>query len=280
MKIGAHKSTAGGLWTAIERVQDIGGNCLQIFGASPRQWYVKMPSREDTEKFKQAAKESGIGPIYLHAAYLPNLASPDAEVRKKSAKNLSEHLQIADLIGANGLIFHIGSGKELSKDKAMANVVAQCRIVLKNVPGKTELVMENSAGGGQKLGVTPAEIGQMLKKINSQRMKVCWDTAHAFEAGAIEEYTSANIKKLVDDFDQTFGLDNLVVIHANDSKTPYNSHHDRHENIGAGYIGLDGFKNLAKERRLRDKAWILETPGFDQQGPDVRNVKLLKSCFK
>ncbi len=279
IKIGAHVSTAGGLHTAIERIQSLGGNCLQIFGASPRQWHVKMPSEADIFAFKQAVQESGVGPIYLHAAYLPNLASPDAEVRKKSIKNLSDHLQIADLIGANGLIFHIGSGKESPKETAMKWVVSGCKEILRSVSGTTELIMENSAGGGQKLGSFPQEIGEMIKMINSSRMKVCWDTAHALEAGAIEKYSPESIKKLLNDCDKAFGLDKLVAIHANDSKTPFNSHHDRHENIGQGHIGMEGFKNLAKEKRLRDKAWILEVPGFDGLGPDQKNVDLLNSSF-
>ena len=278
-KIGAHVSTAGGLHTAIERIQAIGGDCLQIFGASPRQQAAKLPDEEKIKKFKEAVKESGVGPIYLHAAYLPNLASPVAETVEKSIINLSIHLQITELIGANGLIFHIGSGKELPKDKAMAKVVKACKTILKNVPGKAELVMENSAGGGQKLGSSVAEIGAMIKKIDSNRMKVCWDTAHSFEAGVMEEHTPANIKKLFDEFDKKIGLKKLVALHVNDSKTLFNSHHDRHENIGQGHIGLKGFKNLAKEKRLNHTAWFLEVPGFDGMGPDKKNINILKALF-
>ncbi len=278
-KIGAHVSTAGGLHTAIERIQDIGGDCLQIFGASPRQWAARLPDEDKIKKFKEAVKESGIGPIYLHAAYLPNLASPVDETVEKSITNLSIHLQIAELIGANGLIFHIGSGKELPKEKAMAKVVKACKAILKKVPGKAELVMENSAGGGQKLGSSVAEIGVMIKKIDSNRMKVCWDTAHAFEAGVMDEHSPANIKKLFNEFDKEIGLDKLVALHVNDSKTPFNSHHDRHENIGEGHIGLSGFKNLAKEKRLGHTAWFLEVPGFDGMGPDKKNIDILKALF-
>jgi deoxyribonuclease-4 len=278
-KIGAHVSTAGGLHTAIERIKDIGGDCLQIFGASPRQWAARLPDEDKIKKFKEAVKESGIGPIYLHAAYLPNLASPVDETVEKSITNLSIHLQIAELIGANGLIFHIGSGKELPKEKAMAKVVKACKAILKKVPGKAELVMENSAGGGQKLGSSVAEIGVMIKKIDSNRMKVCWDTAHAFEAGVMDEHSPANIKKLFNEFDKEIGLDKLVALHVNDSKTPFNSHHDRHENIGEGHIGLSGFKNLAKEKRLGHTAWFLEVPGFDGMGPDKKNIDILKALF-
>lgn len=279
MIIGAHVSTAGGLHKAIEQAKNIGANCLQIFGASPRQWFAKLPNATDIDLFRSAVKSGGIKAVYLHAAYLPNLASPDPETIKKSITNLSIHLKIADLIGANGLIFHIGSGKELPKSQAMRQVVDGCQAILKNVSGQTELVMENSAGGGQKLGSNPEEIGDMIKLVNSPRMKVCWDTAHAFEAGIIETHSLEEINNLVGRLEKSFGLENLTVIHANDSKTPFNSRHDRHENIGQGHIGLTAFKNLAQEPCLRDKVWLLEVPGYDNQGPDKENIDVLKSCF-
>ena len=122
--------------------------------------------------------------------------------------------------------------------------------------------MENSAGGGQKLGSSVAEIGTMIKKIDSKRMKVCWDTAHAFEAGVMDEHSLANIKKLFNEFDKEIGLDKLVALHVNDSKTPFDSHHDRHENIGEGHIGLKGFKNLAKEKKTRPHLMVIRGPRF------------------
>jgi endonuclease IV len=105
------------------------------------------------------------------------------------------------------------------------------------------------------------------------------DTAHAFESGIIREYGAPEIKRFIDEWDKAVGLGNIVAIHANDSKTPWNSHNDRHENIGAGHIGLQGFRVLAKEKRLWDKAWLLEVPGFKNEGPDKKNVDILKKCF-
>jgi endonuclease IV len=161
----------------------------------------------------------------------------------------------------------------------MERVVAGIKQVLKNVPGKTPLVIENSAAGGKKVGARPEDIGAIMKKVGSSRVKMCLDTAHIFEAGEIESYTPANIKKLLDRIDGSIGLENLVALHANDSKTLFNSHHDRHENIGEGHIGLVGFKNLAKEKRIAHTAWLLEVPGFDGEGPDKKNVDILKKLF-
>ncbi|MBI5153155.1 MAG: deoxyribonuclease IV [Parcubacteria group bacterium] len=279
-KIGAHVSASGGLYKSIENATAIGAECIQLFGASPQQWAVRIPSDEDVVMFKNIRAEWNIGPVYLHAAYLPNLATLDDGMYEKSLKNLSDHLMIAERMGADGLIFHVGSGKEAPKEEAIKKAVLGMKRILKLVPGKTKLVMENSARGGQKLGSSAHEMGLMLKGVDSSRIKICIDTAHAFEAGIVEGYTKKNVKQFCDEWDKEVGLENVVALHVNDSKTVFNSHHDRHENIGEGYIGLEGFENLAREKRLHDKAWILEVPGFDGNGPDKKNVDLLKSCFK
>ncbi|OGZ45850.1 MAG: hypothetical protein A3C84_03630 [Candidatus Ryanbacteria bacterium RIFCSPHIGHO2_02_FULL_48_12] len=278
--IGGHVSVAGGLHLGIQNAEEIGARAIQFFGASPRMWYAKQPSEQDVALYKEKAKASSVARAYLHAPYLVNLASPDGEMIKKSVKNLSDHLQIAQRIGANGLIFHVGSGKEIPKAEAMERAIEAMSFVLESVPGDVELVIENAAGGGQKLGASAHEIGEMLERIDSPRLKVCFDTAHAFEAGIIESYTPEHIKKLFDEWDREVGMQNIVALHVNDSKTAYNSHHDRHENIGEGHIGLLGFQNLAREARLHDKAWILEVPGFDGMGPDKKNIEILHACFQ
>jgi len=152
--------------------------------------------------------------------------------------------------------------------------------VIADVPGQSHLVIENNAGGGEKIGKTIEELSWIFKQVGSKRLRVCLDTAHAFESGIIREYKLPEIKRFVDEWDKVVGLKNIVAIHANDSKTPWNSHNDRHENIGQGHIGLQGFKELAKEKRLWDKVWLLEVPGFRNEGPDKKNVDILKSCFK
>ncbi len=280
-KIGAHVSTAGGLYKAIENVEAIGVETIQIFGASPRKWQAQPPKAEDVEKYKSLLAKSGINSVYLHAPYLVNLASADKDLWDKSVKNLSEHLAIAESIGANGLIFHVGSGgDESSKDPAILRVVEGMKEVLSKVPGETQLIVENSAGGGKKIGSNAAEIKLILEKVGLDRVKVCFDTAHAYEAGMINGYTSENIKNLFDEWDREIGMENIAVFHINDSKTPFNSNNDKHENIGDGYIGIRGFANLAEEIRLFGKSWILEVPGFKCNGPDKKNIDILKGLFK
>ncbi|MBU2101534.1 deoxyribonuclease IV [Patescibacteria group bacterium] len=276
--LGAHVSTAGGLFKAVENATAIGAESIQIFGASPRQWKARLPVKENIEIYKDAVRQSKVGSVYLHAAYLVNLASADKEIHKKSVENLSTHFKIANLIGAKGLVFHIGSAKGVDISVAKKNIVAGMKKVLKNVSGESFLIMENSSGGGGKIGVEIDEVGELLKSVGSNRVKICLDTAHAFEAGTLE-VSQASIKKYFDKWESRIGLDNLVVIHANDSKTAYGSQSDRHENIGEGHIGMSGFKNLAKEKRLWNKDWILEVPGFDGMGPDKKNLDILKSLF-
>lgn len=277
--IGGHVSTAGGFLKAIKNAECIGAECIQIFGASPRQWHTRMPSQKEIEVYRRAIKKSSIRRVYLHGAYLVNLASIDGDKRKKSVKNLIEHFSIAELIGADGIIFHVGSGKGMSQQEALDLVIEGMKLVIKNVPGKSELIIENAAGGGQKLGANAKEIGEIISRIKSSRVKVCFDTAHAFEAGLIDEYSSTKIKSLLKDWDAEVGLENIVALHINDSKSPFYSHYDRHENIGKGYIGLNAFKNLAKEKRLFNKAWILEVPGFNGEGPDKKNIDIVRACF-
>lgn len=278
-KIGGHVSAAGGLYRVIGNAEAIGAEAIQIFGASPRQWSPKFPGKEDFLKYKEHLAKSKVSVVYLHASYLVNLGSPDDELIKKSIINLSNHFSIAEKMGADGLIFHVGSGKELPKEEALARAAKAMKEVLKKVPGTSYLVIENAAGGGAKIGRTASEIGTLMKMVDDDRVKVCFDTAHAFEAGIIDEYTPQKTKVLFDEWDKEVGMKNIVALHINDSKTPFDSHHDRHENLGEGYIGLKGFKVLAKEKRLHHAAWMLEVPGFEGGGPDLRNVEILRSCF-
>ena len=277
----------GGLKNGIARAVEIGANTIQIFGSSPRQWSVPCHSKKNIEEFQAGAKQYGIFPIYLHASYLVNLASSDIAMRKKSEASLKSQLQLTNDIGADGLIFHIGSasaklsasGKEMPRADAIKVVVEALSRVIKSVKGPADLIIENSAGGGQKVGSSIEEIGNVIKKVGHPKIKVCFDTAHAFEAGIIEEYTPGNIKKLLKDFEKYIGLSRLVALHVNDSKTAFNSHHDRHENLGEGYLGISAFKNLMKEPSLAKVAWILEVPGFDGEGPDRKNIKILHSLI-
>lgn len=269
--IGAHVSVAGSLVAGLDNAKRIGVEAIQIFGSSPRQWQTVFPNKENAAVYKKFLSGSNVQAVYLHAAYLANPAGEKDDLWQKSIRSLADHLKIVEMIGADGLIFHTGSGD-------IQRISEAIKKVLKLVPGKSWLLIENSSGGGNKVGTTVDQLAEIFREVDSDRVKFCLDTAHAFEAGVLE-YTPEKIESFFDEWDKKIGIENLIALHANDSKTKFGSHSDRHENIGEGYIGLDGFQNLALEKRLHDKVWLLEVPGFDDLGPDKRNVDILKSLF-
>ncbi len=280
--LGAHVSGAGGLYRTIENATRLGATTIQFFGASPRQWYAPLPKAEDIEIYKKTRATSNVQKVFLHGAYLANLASSNHELRQKSIESLSSHLKIAHMVDAQGLIFHMGSVGGNNRQEGLQKTIEGMKIILENVPGTVELIMENSSGGGGKLCSDVDELAFIKQGVNSDRIKVCLDTQHAFASGVIEEYTPERIQNLLSKWEKVLGLSNISLFHVNDSKTKTNTQHDRHENLGEGFIGLDGFKHLAKEgtkKSLHHVSWILEVPGFSDEGPDERNMEILRGLF-
>lgn len=274
--IGAHVSAAGGLHTCFRNAEAIGAQALQIFGASPRQWSAKQPTAEQINIFKKERKRSERGPVFLHGAYLVNLGTPNQELWEKSVENLAAHLRIATALNANGVIFHVGSSAGWSKEDGMKRAVEGMKRVLKRVPGKCQLIMENAAGGGDKIGRDVPELNWLFQHVKSKRVKICIDTQHAFAAGMLPTYMPEELQSFVKACDKAFGWDEVAALHLNDSKTAAGSLHDRHENIGQGQIGRPGFVNLAKNSSMKKLPWILEVPGFENTGPDKKNVEIVK----
>ena len=277
--IGAHVSVAGGIGNCFANAKKIGAESIQIFGANPRQWKGTVPGEETVATFKREHTKSGLGPVFLHASYLVNLGSPDNKIYHGSIGSLALHLQIAELIGAQGLIFHIGSAKNSTRAASIDRVADGMKRVLSDVPGTSQLIMENAAGGGMKIGAAPEEIGAIFQQVKSPRVKVCIDTAHAFEAGILKTFSKEELDEFARACDKAFGWKHIAVLHVNDSKTPFGSHSDRHENIGEGEMGIRPFQYLAKHAKFNKLPWILETPGFGGMGPDRRNIGIVKNLF-
>lgn len=275
--LGAHVSASGGFCNAFLNADAIGAQTIQFFGASPRQWFAPMPNEKSIADFKAARKNSNVQSVFLHAAYLVNLGSDKADLRAKSIASLTAHLRIAQLLEADGLIFHMGSNS--NRKQGLAYTAEGMQAVLQAVPGETRLIMENSSGGGSKLCYDVDEIGEVFHAVNNPRVKVCLDTAHIFAAGVIPHFSQTNIEFTLNRWEKFFGLSNIVAVHFNDSKTLANSHTDRHENIGDGHIGLEGLKNFAAQKSLYHASWILEVPGLLGEGPDQENLERLQSLF-
>lgn len=275
MKIGAHVRTAGGTDLAIDRAQEMGAETIQVFSGAPQAWRRKTYKDEEVESYKKKVAETGIEPAFIHGLYLINLASQKPDLLAKSLDALTQEMQAAHLIGAKGVIFHLGSHQGAGYDQCVEQLIEYVGKVLDATPDDTWLILENSAGQGGSIGSTFAELGRILRDARSDRVKVCIDTQHAFAAGH-DWTTKEGTAKAMDEFDKEVGVANLAAVHANDSKIELGGGRDRHENIGDGHIGRPGFINILSHPAFAEVPFLLEVPGFEDDGPDARNVEILK----
>jgi len=276
MKIGAHVRTAGGVDKAIDRAQEIGAETIQIFSGAPQAWRRKDYRPEEVEAYRARVAETAIEPAFLHGVYLANLATDKQEHLAKSLDALVHDMNVCHLLGASGVIFHLGSHRGAGFDQVFPQVAESVRKVVDATPEDTWLILENSAGMGGTVGSRFQELGSIIREAGSPRVKVCLDTQHMFAAG-YDVKTKDGLEAAMSEFDAEVGLDPLVAVHANDSKCPLAGGVDRHENIGEGHIGLDGLLNVMSHPAFRELPFLLEVPGFDNQGPDRRNVEILKA---
>lgn len=279
MRLGAHVSAAGGISKAVDRIVEIGGDCLQIFVSSPRGWRKTEISDEEVEKFRTGLAAHDVGPVFIHGLYLANIATSQPELREKSIDALAHALRVADRIGAQGVIYHTGSKKDGDLAEALENATSAMQEILKRAPGSSQLIIEGASGQQGALGSPFSELAQMLRGAGNDRVKICLDTCHMFQAGH-DVRTRQAIDQSLADFDREVGLEHLVVMHANDAKKPLGSGLDRHENIGDGEIGPEAFKMLLHYPALTRLPWILEVPGFEGMGPDKRSLDILKTLAR
>jgi deoxyribonuclease IV len=275
MKVGAHVSTQGGLDKAIDRAQGMGAETIQIFGAAPQTWRRRSVSDEEAAAFLEKSQSADIGPVFLHAIYLISLVSDDPAAIEKSAGSLAADLQLCARIGARGSIVHAGSHKGVGFEAILPRVVAAVRRILDATPSESWLILENSAGMGGSVGAHFAELGAIIREVGDPRVKVCLDTQHAFAMG-YDLITDEGLALALDEFDREIGLDKLVACHANDSKIALGGVRDRHENIGEGHIGRDGFRRILAHPAFAKTPFIIEVPGFGNLGPDKANLDILK----
>lgn len=277
-RIGAHVSSSGGIKNAVKNTLDIGGNSIQIFAGSPRMWKRSLYKQKDTQEFINLATKADLFPVFIHALYLTNLASDNPELREKAKQAIITDMANSSAIKSDGVILHIGShmgrGFEAVKDMIVEEIVE----ILKSTPEDSYLLLENAAGQKGKIG-SPEELSYLIKKIDSPRIGVCIDTAHAFEAG-FPIHDSDGLNGYINTLEESFDLSLIKVLHLNDSKTDFESRHDVHENIGEGKIGLENIKRIISHEKLKHLPLILEVPGFDRKGPDKKNIDLVKSLLE
>ncbi len=279
MRFGFHISIAGGFSKVVERAKVRGCETIQFFSRNPRGWKYDPLDEADIKKFREAIQHSKLFPVFLHLPYLPNIASRESKFYKRSIDSIATDLERAEQLEAQYLIVHIGHRMTSPEDEAIGAVIYGINQALERAKNSVILLLENTAGQGTEIGYSFEQIKKIIDGINErERIGVCLDTAHSFEAG----YNLSNkegIEKTFESFEQTIGLKRLHLLHLNDSKTPLGSRKDRHWHIGEGYIGLDGFRYLVNHPLLKHLPGIMETPRKDTV-EDLKNMKVIKSLIK
>ena len=275
VQLGAHVSTSGGIHTAIDRIEAIGGDCVQIFTQSPRAWRPTNHDPANFERFKERRAEAGIGGVVCHAVYLINLASPNDELYEKSVAALENTVDVASGIEADGVVFHVGSHQGAGFEVSLKRVVPALRKALKRCSETTWLLIENTAGTGDTIGRSIDELAALYDALDAHEwLGICLDSCHLYASG-YDVTNRGELDRLLGEVDQRIGLERLRALHVNDSKAPLGSNRDRHDNIGDGLIGEE-LGVFLSHPKLQGLPAYLEVPGTDGHGPDAEQVRKLK----
>ncbi len=273
MRLGAHVSIRGHIYEAADRAARLGCECLQIFVGSPRTWRLARYPEEDLAELRRRCRAYGLRPLVAHAAYLVNLAAP-GEVYERSVRHLAHALQVVEGAGGLGVVTHLGTCGDLPRRHAVRRV-ARAVLTALSASDRAQLLLEG--GAGRTLGSSFRELHMVLDAAHGHpRLGVCLDTAHLFAAGW-DLRSPEGVDATVAAFHEEVGLARLKVVHLNDSRAELGSGTDRHENIGEGRIGLAGFRRWVRHPKLRHLCGVIETPGFDRQGPDRANLQRLRA---
>ncbi len=276
MLIGAHVSPAGGLDKAIERGVEKGCEAIQIFNQSPRMWRPTAYGEDDFAAFRAAMNPSPVKAVLIHAVYLLNCASEDAEIRDKSRASLIQSLRVGAGIGAAGVVLHPGSAKQGDVKQAIKRAGKMIKEALSETD-RCPLHLEDTAGAGGTLGRSFEELAELLSAAGGgRRLGVCLDSCHLLASG-YDIRTAAGLTEIIDAFDRTVGIKRLGSLHLNDSQTKLGSNRDRHANIGTGELGDRGCAAFLSEPRFETLPLVIETQGPERQGPSREEVQL---CFE
>ena len=281
LRLGAHESISGGLHKAFDRAQSVGCETLQIFVKSNRSWAVKPLTEEDIARFKAKAEETGIQPVVVHTSYLLNLGTPDDTLWKRSRDTLTIELERCEALGVPYLVLHPGSHVGTGEEAGLARVAQALGEVHAATPGFcAQILLETTAGQGTNLGYCFEHLGWLLEHTPmGERMGVCLDTCHVFAAG-YELRTPEGYAATMGTFDHIVGLERLLALHLNDSMGDLGNRKDRHEHIGKGHIGLEGFRHVLNDSRLANLPGLLETPKSDDLHEDRENLVVLRSLVE
>lgn len=281
VKLGAHMSIAGGFDKAIEHGVRAGCQVVQIFTKNSNQWNSKAISPDDSARFHLKQEETNVYCVASHTSYLINCASPDHELYEKSENALFEEVKRAEMLEIPLVVLHpgahMGSGVEAGIER-----ISEClnRVLFLTKESSVKIALETTAGQGSSIGSSFSDLAQIIAGVMARdRVVVCFDTCHVFAAG----YDLRDKKKytqIMRDFDAAIGIQKLKLFHLNDSKKECGERIDRHEHIGQGCIGIEGFRHILSDARFKDVPMILETPKGKECAEDKENLKILRSLIK
>jgi deoxyribonuclease IV len=275
MYIGAHLSAAGGIHTAVDRAEAVGAESLQVFTQSPRAWRPTNHDPATFQRFRERRAEIGLHGVLCHALYLCNLAAPNDEVYEKSIAAMRSTMEVASGIGADAVVFHIGSHLGSGFEHGLERAVPALEQVVELTTDETWLLMENAAGTGGTIGRSIDELAAVFERLDRHpRLGICLDSCHLYASG-VDVTDPARLDALLDEVDATIGLDRLRALHVNDSATALGSNRDRHANIGEGLLG-EALGVFLGNARLQGLPAVIETDGPDGKGPDANEVRKAK----
>lgn len=271
--MGLHISISGGLHKAVERAKDRGCDVFQIFSQSPRSWNSKSISEDEAREFVSSFKKSGLALAVDHMPYLPNLASSKDDVHEKSIESLTSELMRCQMLRIPYLVSHLGSHLGAGWDEGYKRIVEAVDTSLSQADNGVILLLENTAGTKNSMGSSLEEIATIIDAFDAlrPRLGICLDTCHLFAAG-YELRTPEGLQATLNQFQELIGFERLMLLHINDCRGAMGSHLDRHEHIGLGQIGENGFRLILRHPSLKDLPMILETP-VDSRRNDVANLQ-------
>jgi deoxyribonuclease-4 len=275
MRLGAH--VTGGVKDGLDHAVALTLDSAQIFSQSPRMWKPTAQAEEEVERFRTRREEAGIDYVVCHALYLVNLASPDPEIHAKSVAAMRASLETAAAIGADGVVFHVGSHLGAGLEAGLELVVPALRELLELTDERLWLVLENAAGAGGTIGRSVDELATIVDRLDAHpRLGVCIDSCHWWVSG-VDVTDPSTLDSALGELDARIGLDRLRCLHVNDAEVGLGSNRDRHAALGEGTIG-DGMATFLAHAAFQDVAAILETPGAD--GTYVGELALLRALHE
>lgn len=278
MRLGAHMSIGGGVDTAFDRGEQVGCDAIQIFTKNNNQWRAAPLKEETVERYHRRQAETGIRPVVAHSSYLLNLASPKDELWHKSIEALVVEMERCETLAIPYLVIHPGSHMGSGEKVGIVRIAEALNVAHDRLPdAQVKITLETTAGQGTNLGYRFEHLAAMIDGTEAnERLAVCYDTCHTLAAG-YDYRTPEGYAEVLAQFHEIIGLDRLSVLHLNDSKQDLGSRRDRHEHIGEGSVGLDGFRYLLNDPRFQETPMLLETPKSKDMHEDVENLARLRA---